>query len=259
MPSALIAYAFTLGGCPRRVKTCLHSQLKYSTMHCMTPEFTGPQGLASTPDGQHQHLTVTTDEGAQYMLVIPTVRREDGSPVWDNLVEVGPGVHAPRHVVLTAGLVADGVERARVAITAAPSPHGFTARGVRVDAMDDAEVTGELLRQVPVASMLQECWRVLLLDLPAEVAPYLADPGAERWEHLRQQWPSGPESHVAVAVVAHAYRLAVATGTPPTQHVADLFTVSRATAGRMIARARRDGLLDPAERRWTGGTRATRN
>lgn len=259
MPSQLITYALSLSTRLSSCKLGLHSQLRYSTMHCMTPEFTGPQGLTSTPDGQHQHLTVTTDEGAQYMLVIPTVLREEGPPVWDNLVEIGPGVHAPRQVVLTAGLVDEGVERVRVVITAAPSPSGFKARQVAVDALDDAEVTGELLRLVPVASMLQECRRVLILTLPPEVAPYLVEPSAERWEHLREQWPSGPQLDLAVAVVANAYRLAVAIGTPPTQHVAELFGVSRATAGRMIARARQDGHLDPADRTWTGGTRSSRN
>lgn len=46
-----------------------------------------------------------------------------------------------------------------------------------------------------------------------------------------------------LARVAHMYRLAVFTGDAPTRTVADQLGKSRATAGRLIAAARKAGLL----------------
>lgn len=59
---------------------------------------------------------------------------------------------------------------------------------------------------------------------------------------LREEWPRGDVESVA-NTVGVLYRMAIADGSPAQKVVQDAFDVSRATAGRMISKARELGYI----------------
>lgn len=104
-------------------------------------------------------------------------------------------------------------------------------------------------------------------DDPVPVRTVAGVRGIFDFKALRQQWPSGDLDQVAWATGA-LYVAAMNDGVPPKQEVASAFGVSEATAGRMIAEARKRGHLlarsvggrpttekaDGSEETGTGGT-----
>lgn len=62
------------------------------------------------------------------------------------------------------------------------------------------------------------------------------------FQELRKEWPKGDLTKVSTAV-ADVYLSAIGNGTPPKNDVAERFNTSKATAGRMIAKARELGIL----------------
>lgn len=62
------------------------------------------------------------------------------------------------------------------------------------------------------------------------------------FDALRKEWPKGDVPKVSKAV-ADVYESSTAIGLPPKKEIADYFSVSTATAGRMIAKARELGML----------------
>lgn len=107
------------------------------------------------------------------------------------------------------------------------------------------DITAEMLRAVSLPDM-----RAAILDdlqdrMPIKKAESrngvsLAD--------LRQEWPNGERLNLFLRVVAKLYNDASARQRPPTMAVASALSVSRATASRMVAKAREAGinLVDPA-------------
>lgn len=63
------------------------------------------------------------------------------------------------------------------------------------------------------------------------------------FEELRKEWPKGDLNKFSNAV-ADVYLSAIANSTPPKNAVAERFSTSKATAGRMIAKARDLGILN---------------
>lgn len=120
----------------------------------------------------------------------------------------------------------------------------YVARSVEVRAGDGAEVTGEVLRSIPVATILRD-----------GIMPALG------LTHLRRVprggfRAAGPTPHT-LRWVARVYRFAVLLGANPTQAVADGLDVPRSTAGRWVTRARDQGLLtvvDPRASSRASGT-----
>jgi hypothetical protein len=106
-----------------------------------------------------------------------------------------------------------------------------------------AGVTAEALRYVKVDQYL-----ALSILAGAQVRTLPNPDGREPWG---TQLPDrlgleGPTDRV-LRWVAHVYRYAVAVHVGPTQTVEGWFGVSRATAGRWVGLARKQGFLEPAE------------
>lgn len=96
---------------------------------------------------------------------------------------------------------------------------------------DKEEITGEALRSVPVARLIQLGVNTLAgfeMDKLTDEQIH-AGPTRENLEHL-----------------VRIYRLAHATGQPPTRRIAETFHLKPSNAARWVTRARELHLLDPA-------------
>jgi hypothetical protein len=141
-------------------------------------------------------------------------------------------------------------------------------------------ITGEVLRQLPVATYTREAtrhvakrlvpdpegngWRTVSALGPEatpvewrddDVPVYGRDsepvPPEQRFDTQYDRWAAAPRRRGPIRDdelrdVASVYRAAHADHRPPTQAVSARFGVSRSTAGRWIAEARRRGLLGDA-------------
>lgn len=107
-------------------------------------------------------------------------------------------------------------------------------------------VSGEVLRAVPVQDLIRDGFFLALVqpgrrskDEQQSVVGKLLHPP----DGLAEQ---GPTDEV-LRWVAQIYEFARAIGDPPAKSVQDGLSVSRATAGRWVAEARRRGLLESGE------------
>lgn len=108
----------------------------------------------------------------------------------------------------------------------------YVARSAEVRAGDGAEVTGEALRSIPVATILRDG---VMSALQATVLLNGERPPADAGK-------AGPTAET-LRWVARIYRLALLLGDAPTQAVAAGLSIPRSTAGRWVTRARDRGLL----------------
>lgn len=106
-------------------------------------------------------------------------------------------------------------------------------------------VTSEAIRSVPVARLVREAAPALLSieQTDSGAAAGVPNTSPDRIALLRA---AGPVDET-LRLVAHAYRVGLATGATPTKAVEETFNVSRATASRWISNARARGFLGPAE------------
>jgi hypothetical protein len=102
-----------------------------------------------------------------------------------------------------------------------------------------AEVTGELIRSLPVGRML--------LRSALKANTLQASPHADAAK-IRKQGPTDE----SLRVVARVYRLALAVRNDPTAAVASGLKLPRPTAARWVKEARRRGFLGPSEERRAG-------
>jgi hypothetical protein len=114
---------------------------------------------------------------------------------------------------------------------------------------DGPPVTGEGIRALPIASMIRRGVEPEVLNAQRVDADTVKLTPIEIPDRLTGPTP---EALRAVAVI---YRLAYATGSPPTKAVMDRFGLPRSTAGRWVARARDAGLLGAASPRKAGESR----
>ncbi|GLZ05000.1 hypothetical protein Acsp03_24660 [Actinomadura sp. NBRC 104412] len=148
----------------------------------------------------------------------------------DVQLDIGDGVKIPNLITVSA----DEVGGYAVELMAEYDDQAgrYVARMAVVRAGDGAEVTGEVLRSIPLATILRDgvmdALRATLL-LSGARPPVDAGKTGPTTETLR--W------------VARIYRLAVLLGDAPTQAVASGLGVPRSTAGRWVTRARDRGLL----------------
>lgn len=108
------------------------------------------------------------------------------------------------------------------------------------------DVDGQFLRWLSLPDLKAAILDGVQEALPIKWAgqPYMSH-GVAQW---RAEWPNGDRLDHLLEMVAYTYNRAADRGMPPTQHVAKVFAVSRATAGRMVAKAREAGndLRSPA-------------
>lgn len=98
------------------------------------------------------------------------------------------------------------------------------------------EVTGQLLRTIPVSRLVSEAFSRLEKD------GWPGLPTAHVSKDVREQWPRGNKGLAAMAA-ADVYLKATMRNIPPVPEVAEQFQVSNRTAARIIAHARETGHL----------------
>ena len=148
----------------------------------------------------------------------------------------GRDVTTVRHILM-GDLPADGTIRAEdwqgydVEVGVELVDGRYRCRALHVwQRTDGVEVTGEAIRTLSLKRIMR-----------AGTAK------VEAFHGLPVKGETPTEDEKRLAWVARTYRRAYAVGDPPKQAVAEGLGVSSATAGRWISRARRAGLLGPAE------------
>ncbi len=130
---------------------------------------------------------------------------------------------------------------------------------VRVVDSESGPVTGEVLRTVPVASLVRECEGMVWVgDEPP--ADDISDEAflESIWAHTfsnevaARLAANGPTQETLEAV-AQVYQLAYLVGAHPTQAVEGRFRLPRSTAGRWVSLARKRGFLGEAPRPGKAG------
>lgn len=122
-------------------------------------------------------------------------------------------------------------------------------------------LTGPILQAFTTSALRRD-----ILDYLNERYPVEADQGPAPIsnEVLRKSWPNGPDFDQLLVMVMVYYNQAVRRERPGTMAVADRFQVSRATASRMVAKARENGLKlvepvpYPGKRTDNDGTKETK-
>lgn len=122
----------------------------------------------------------------------------------------------------------------------------YVCRALRLEQRDGgAPVTTEALREVPVKRMIKTAleWAVLeWTGPPGGVQIARSRPGKPPADLAR-----GGMTDEALRWVVQIHEVATVLGDPPTKSVQDELGISRATAGRWVAEARRRGMLPPAD------------
>lgn len=179
--------------------------------------------------------------------------------VFGSTIELAPGLIAPE---FATGRRRWEAFKLALTVRAVPGRHGRAGRFVcyelDLQQLDDGPaVTSEALRRLPVAAMVRELAAALWTqtgnpdrdaarwaeESPEAVGRWRLRLGTEEYERIRDQGPTAE----ALAWVAHAYRLALVLGDPPTQAVERLLGLPRSTAGRWVTLARAQGHLGAAE------------
>lgn len=96
------------------------------------------------------------------------------------------------------------------------------------------DMTLEMIRSLSLGEV-----RAAILDELQEQLPIVRrDVSPITSTELRREWPHGDNLERLLIAVARVYNAAIARERPPTMAVANEFDVSRATASRMVAKAR---------------------
>lgn len=141
-------------------------------------------------------------------------------------------------------------EEFRVTIKVDVDDEGPHPHEIQVLSKGEGEVTGEALRRIPVATIVHHGVRKALFIVDFDGGTTF-DAYADiqiAADSVRRDWPNG-DLDSFLETVGWAYRLAEAVGDGPTALVAQLMKVSRATAGRMVAEARKRGAI-PILKEW---------
>lgn len=117
------------------------------------------------------------------------------------------------------------------------------------------DIDGQLLRRLSIPDLKAAVLDGLQERYPIKHIEPL--PGID-WAEMREEWPNGDRLDTLLSLVTIVYNMAIDREQPPTQHVADRFQVSRATAGRMVAAARDAGKHLRAPAPYPGKRKGTR-
>lgn len=156
-------------------------------------------------------------------------------------VEVDPGLKLWREVTVYG----EDYRGFDVAVRVAFDGTRMTATEVKVEQRQGGPaVTGEALRSVTVDAFVRHSVRANF-ELPDDRRFYHAY-GLLSVEDAIHMGNAGPTDET-LRWVARLYRLALATGEPPTTAIRQVFHIAPSTAGQWVARARAKGLLGPPE------------
>jgi hypothetical protein len=121
--------------------------------------------------------------------------------------------------------------------------------GLELRAGANAEITGGLLRKVPVAQLMREALKASANEVQLLPGGGLKVEVGFSGEHEIRAPRSGSRlTDEQLERVAETYREAEQRGHAPTQAVADQFHLARSTAARWVSKARERGMLGPAVR-----------
>jgi len=173
-------------------------------------------------------------------------------PVPDNIqmVDEGPvvtdgktGLKYPAWALIEATLPNHPELRITIRVVAIDGVYEPTAVSVESESVDTA-VPLEVLRQIPIRSIVRS--GIYSTVRSRNLSQVLTPPdGADRSDEA-----------TTLRHVAQVYRIARLAGTPPTEAVKNLLHVSRATAARRVAEARKAGELGVDEVGQAGGARS---
>lgn len=179
-------------------------------------------------------------------------------------VDLGGGVRVPREITATFTPTSPRDEPPfPVTVRVGFDGEQYVCVELTCHAEADRPLTTDLLRRVPVQGMV----RLAVISAAKQVSVDRETGPASRYdinrvaggkrikliEFMPDVTSQGPTDE-ALRAVATIYRLAHAVGDPPTRAVEDELRLSRATAGRWIAKAREKGFLGQTRQGRAGGT-----
>ena len=179
------------------------------------------------------------------------------APEWGALDDTAT---APVHFEATGTLDSGHEVRLEIVMEARGE---MSCRGLAVTQHNGTPITTDLLRKLPVAQLASEAVAYVAQPYTLDasgvtITPVFpgSDERAELYERFakngRRPRRGSPITDDNLRQVSTIYQAAVANGDPPTQSTADALHVSRSTASRWIAGARKRGLLGPAIRGRAG-------
>lgn len=137
-----------------------------------------------------------------------------------------------------------------VALTATPSPQGFTCAAITISGRN-RQVDYDALRSVPITELLRPALESLHYCIPPGVL-VVWKPGSKP---VGMQRDFMKDKKARMVLVGGVYDLARFAGVAPREAVQDFFEVSRATSTRLVSAAREAGLIldaPPALRKAPG-------
>jgi hypothetical protein len=117
---------------------------------------------------------------------------------------------------------------------------------------DEAVLTGELLRRIPVAEIARQTVGITARKSSRRHALRTPADARREAEHVARALRSGRGTRVTnetLRTAADVYRAAFAEGRPTREAVKDALNIAYSTAGRYISLARMRGFLPPTEER----------
>ncbi|MDT0309269.1 hypothetical protein RM780_20225 [Streptomyces sp. DSM 44917] len=148
----------------------------------------------------------------------------------------------PRRVDITGEAQRAGEQDIRITAEFNEASGRYECRSLTVTAREGGEVTGEVLRAVPVATVMRDGVLSALQSITLLAAGPIPEDITE----------GGPTTR-ALEWVARLYRMALVLGEPPIPAVAAGLDLPKSTASRWITRARDRGFLTVQDRRGQRG------
>jgi hypothetical protein len=126
--------------------------------------------------------------------------------------------------------------------------------GIKIEPLDGGAVTGELLRKVPIATLVRhavpEAGSRIRETAPGRFEPLIGterdDAYSQLLENTRPVRRGAPITDDHLKQVAAVYGEALVNGEPPLRTVEAQFKAKRSTASKWVAMARQRGHLGPA-------------
>lgn len=148
----------------------------------------------------------------------------------------------PRRVDITGEARRAGEQNIKITAEFNEASGRYECRSLTVTAAEGGEVTGEVLRALPVAGVMRDGILSALQSMTLlSVGPIPADVTEGGPTTRAREW------------VARLYRLALVLGDPPIPAVAAGLKLPKSTASRWITRARDRGFLTVQDRRGQRG------
>lgn len=178
------------------------------------------------------------------------------NPLTGGLVPLGEGLAVPGQFVAVVDDDTLGHLVTLEVVTAPPAAPRCSSITVASRDADGPPVDGRALRQIPVAEYVKRAVSAVAMTVEDNGnGTFTISPaaGVDHQATTAAYQVAGGRPGGNLALVANVYKEAHRRGEAPTAAVATVLNVSRATAGRRINEARKQGLLGRATPRKAGG------